>query len=167
MIYPASECLRTQLQMPSACLPSGHAASCRELLDEGGIKGICYCLPLFITRLPSQGAAAQGLALDGGTALSWHGSSPMSWETLGFIPELEFCSCGEARAQRDEPGCRREAGRGFHTPVSTPALHQSPAWQAGPSPSALIPVPRALCLSLTSALQKHRVGDAPSAPSHA
>lgn len=58
---PGSEFLCSQLQLPPSCLPSGHAASHGELLAEGGTQGICYSLAQSITRLPSQGAAAQGL----------------------------------------------------------------------------------------------------------
>lgn len=58
--------------------------------------------------------------------MAWQLAQGRAGRQLGFIPEQEFCSCGEARGQRDEAGCRRgaerEAGRRFHTPVSTSTL---------------------------------------------
>lgn len=77
---PGSECLCTQLQLPPSCLPSGHAASHGELLAEGELKAFVIPWPS-----PSPGCLPKELqlrvCLEGGAALSWHGSSPR--EELG------------------------------------------------------------------------------------
>lgn len=78
--------------------------------------------------------------------MAWQLTQGRAGRQLRFIPE--FCSCGEARGQRDEPGCRREAGRGFHTPVSTAALHPLPSLagrsqpqRSHPSSQSSVPFP--------------------------
>lgn len=73
--------------------------------------------------------------------MAWQLAQGRAGGQLGFIPEPEFCSCGETRGRRDEPGCSREAGRGFHTPVGTPALHPNPAGRQVPAPALLSQFP--------------------------
>lgn len=118
--------------MPPARLPSGHAASCRDCWMEGELKA--FVIPCHSPAFP--GSCSPG-ARPGGRScfiMAWQLAQGRAARQLGFIPEPQFCSCGEAGGQRDEPGCSREAGTGFTLLQALQNCSPSPAWQAGPAP---------------------------------